>query len=191
MPPQAPLPHTLLFDRPTITALQAYVWETVWQRPPEKAAPPKGPKLFVDPWDVPVAVVGMACTMPMAPSVAEFWTLLVQGRDAQQPLDTRFDMDELYSPKQVCMSGRRGGTAPHPTPPHPTPNHPTPHPVLRRWRLPMGPTGYSDHPLGGTPRPPQAGAPGSWKKMAPHRPRRMPRPPPGLNPRPPQAGVPG
>ena len=38
----------------------------------------------------------------------------------------------------------------------------------------------SDHPLGWTPRPRQAGAPGYWKMMAPHGPCRRFRPPPGL-----------
>ena len=67
----------------------------------------------------------------------------------------------------------------HTTPHHTTPHHTTPHhtlqetpntpwaglpvpprpvcPVLRRRRLPMGLKGFSDHPLGWTPRPPQAG----------------------------------
>ena len=35
---------------------------------------------------------------------------------------------------------------------------------------PKGPKGYSNHPLGYTPRPPQAGVPGSWKMMPPHGP---------------------
>ena len=45
----------------------------------------------------------------------------------------------------------------------------------------MGPEGYSDHPLGWTPRPPQAGVPDSWTMMPPHGPRRMLRPPPGVD----------
>ena len=38
----------------------------------------------------------------------------------------------------------------------------------------------SDHPLGWAPCPPQAGAPGSLKQMAPHWPYRRLRTPPGL-----------
>ena len=47
-----------------------------------------------------------------------------------------------------------------------------------RW-LPTGLAGGSKHPLGRTPRPPQAGAPGSLKTMAPHWPYRRLRTPPG------------
>ena len=43
-------------------------------------------------------------------------------------------------------------------------------PVLRRRRLPMGLEGGSDHPLGWTPRPPQAGGPGSPQMTPPHGP---------------------
>ena len=43
-------------------------------------------------------------------------------------------------------------------------------PVLRKRRLPMGLEGGSDHPLGRTPRPPQAGGPGSPKMTPPHGP---------------------
>ena len=47
-----------------------------------------------------------------------------------------------------------------------------------RWP-PIGLAGGSEHPLGRTPRPPRAGAPGSLKKMAPHWPGRRLRMPPG------------
>ena len=56
---------------------------------------------------------------------------------------------------------------------------------------PLALAGGSDHPLGWTPRPPQAGAPGYWKLMAPHEPCRRFRPPPGLGSPSPQAGAPG
>ena len=45
---------------------------------------------------------------------------------------------------------------------------------------PLALAGGSDHPLGWTPRPPRAGAPGYWKMMAPHGPCRRFPPPPGL-----------
>ena len=45
----------------------------------------------------------------------------------------------------------------------------------------MGLKGGSDHPLGWTPRPPQAGGPGSPKMTPPHGPQRRLRPPPGLD----------
>ena len=61
-----------------------------------------------------------------------------------------------------------------PVPPRPV------RPVLRRRWPPAGLEGGSEHPLGGTPRPPQAGAPGSQKKMAPQWPCRRLRTPPGL-----------
>ena len=62
-----------------------------------------------------------------------------------------------------------------PVPPRPV------RPVLwSRWS-PIGLTGDSEHPLGWAPRPPQAGAPGSLKQMAPHWPYRRLRTPPGLD----------
>ena len=45
----------------------------------------------------------------------------------------------------------------------------------------MGPEEYSGHPLGKTPRPPEAGAPGFWRMMPPHGLCRILRPPPGLD----------
>ena len=54
-------------------------------------------------------------------------------------------------------------------------------PVLRRRWPPVGLAGDSEHPLGWTPRPPQAGAPGSLKKMAPHWLGRRLRTPPRQN----------
>ena len=61
-----------------------------------------------------------------------------------------------------------------PIPPRPV------RPVLRRYWPPTGLAGGSQHPLGWTPRPPQAGAPGSQKKMAPQWPCRRLRTAPGL-----------
>ena len=58
-----------------------------------------------------------------------------------------------------------------PTPPGPV--RPT---LGRRWP-PLGLARDSEHPLGRAPHPPQAGAPGSLQRMAPHWPGRMPRPP--------------
>ena len=43
-------------------------------------------------------------------------------------------------------------------------------PVLGKRCLPIGPDGYSDHPLGWTPCLPQARVPGSWKMMPPQGP---------------------
>ena len=60
-----------------------------------------------------------------------------------------------------------------PVPPRPV--RPVPY---RRWP-PLGLAGDSEHPLGRTPRPPQAGAPGSLQKMAPPWPGRRLRTPPG------------
>ena len=67
---------------------------------------------------------------------------------------------------------------------HPGQDSPSPPGRCARFSEEDGPplalAGGSDHPLGWTPRPPQAGAPGYWKMMAPHGPCRRFRPPPGL-----------
>ena len=62
---------------------------------------------------------------------------------------------QMVAPRGPCRRFRTPPWAGLPVPPRPV------CPVLRRCRLPMGPAGYSDHPLGWTPRPPQAGVPGS------------------------------
>src|SRR5690606_14349002 len=61
----------------------------------------------------PIAIVGMACRFPGAPSVAAFWDLLAAGRDAivEVPAD-RWDRDAFYDPDPQAadrMSTKWGG----------------------------------------------------------------------------------
>ena len=47
----------------------------------------------------PVAVVGMACQLPGAKNLDEFWQMLVEGRDAIGPTpEARFPRDLYYHP---------------------------------------------------------------------------------------------
>jgi len=61
----------------------------------------------------PIAVVGMACRFPGAPSVPAFLTLLREGREALEEVPkSRWDIDELYAPEPGTpgkMCTRRGG----------------------------------------------------------------------------------
>ncbi|MBM7776560.1 acyl transferase domain-containing protein/acyl carrier protein [Actinokineospora baliensis] len=66
----------------------------------------------------PVAVVGIGCRFPGAEGPAEFWRLLVEGRDAitEVPPD-RWDINAYYDPdpdKPGRMSTRYGGFVPNP-----------------------------------------------------------------------------
>jgi acyl transferase domain-containing protein/acyl carrier protein len=65
----------------------------------------------------PIAVVGMACRLPQAAGVAEFWDLIREGRDAivEVPRD-RFDVDAYYSAQPATpgrISSRWGGFVEH------------------------------------------------------------------------------
>ncbi len=61
----------------------------------------------------PIALVGMACRLPGADDVAEFWSLLKAGRDAVTEIpDDRWDVDAHYHPdpaKPGKMYTRAGG----------------------------------------------------------------------------------
>lgn len=67
-----PLEPTVLFDQPSISALVAHLLE-----PASAPSRPAAPRPTVDE----IAIVGLACRFPGAASVADFWDLLVAGRD--------------------------------------------------------------------------------------------------------------
>lgn len=61
----------------------------------------------------PIAIVGMGCRFPQARNLQEYWNLLVQGKDAIQPVpEQRWDIDHFYDPTPGTpgkMSTRWGG----------------------------------------------------------------------------------
>ena len=47
----------------------------------------------------PLAIVGMACRFPGAPSLDAFWSLLREGREAIRDVDPlRWDVESFYDP---------------------------------------------------------------------------------------------
>lgn len=63
--------------------------------------------------DEPIAIVGMACRLPGASNVAEFWKNLCDGVDAITEIpEDRWDREALYDPNPLAqgkMSTKRGG----------------------------------------------------------------------------------
>lgn len=60
----------------------------------------------------PIAIVGMACRFPGAPSLSAYWTLLSEGRDAIVPVPAeRWDADAMYAddPKASGKTNTRHG----------------------------------------------------------------------------------
>ncbi|MCB9551676.1 MAG: acyltransferase domain-containing protein [Myxococcales bacterium] len=61
----------------------------------------------------PVAIVGMSCRLPGAPSIDALWSLLTEGREGTGPVPRdRWDADALYHPDPTRfgrLTSRRGG----------------------------------------------------------------------------------
>ncbi|HEY2873914.1 MAG TPA: beta-ketoacyl synthase N-terminal-like domain-containing protein, partial [Reyranella sp.] len=99
------LPPTLAWDYPTLERLTAFLEG----RPDADAHVPIEPIAADDP----IAIVGMACRLPGAPSLDDFWHLLETETDAirEVPAD-RWPIDQLYDADPLVpgrMATRWGG----------------------------------------------------------------------------------
>ncbi|MEU6085095.1 type I polyketide synthase [Streptomyces sp. NPDC047108] len=111
------LPVTVIFDRPTVTALARHVREELVGDSgalpvPATAAPPAvGPAADDDP----IVIVSMSCRYPGgANSPEELWRILAEGRDVIDafPDDRAWDLDSLYDPdpdREGTCYAREGG----------------------------------------------------------------------------------
>ncbi|MEU1519967.1 type I polyketide synthase [Streptomyces sp. NPDC005811] len=111
------LPVTVIFDRPTVTALARHVREELLgdsaalPAPVLSATPDRGPAADDDP----VVIVSMSCRYPGgADSPEELWRILAEGRDVIDafPDDRAWDLEALYDPdpdvEGTCYT-REGG----------------------------------------------------------------------------------
>ncbi|MEW2157958.1 type I polyketide synthase [Streptomyces sp. NPDC007189] len=112
------LPVTVIFDRPTVTALARHIREELVGSsdalPVPAAAPaPAGVAAPAD--DDPIAIVSMSCRYPGgANSPEELWRILAEGRDVIDvfPDDRAWDLDALYDPdpdREGTCYAREGG----------------------------------------------------------------------------------
>ncbi|WP_437611746.1 SDR family NAD(P)-dependent oxidoreductase [Sorangium sp. So ce834] len=114
------LPPTLLWEHPTIDALSRYLAGLMG------AAAAKGADSPASPEDVsavqpsarePIAVIGMACRLPRAPDIEEFWRLLREGVDAITEVPrARWNADALFDRELAApgkMNTRWGGFLDH------------------------------------------------------------------------------
>ncbi|MGW2749249.1 SDR family NAD(P)-dependent oxidoreductase, partial [Streptomyces sp. NPDC001450] len=111
------LPVTVIFDRPTVTALARHVrQELVGESvalpvPVASTAPARGPAADDDP----IVIVSMSCRYPGgANSPEELWQILADGRDVIDafPDDRAWDLDALYDPdpdREGTCYAREGG----------------------------------------------------------------------------------
>ncbi|MEU2058631.1 SDR family NAD(P)-dependent oxidoreductase, partial [Streptomyces bungoensis] len=113
------LPVTVIFDRPTVTALARHIREELdgpsdgLPVPATAAAPAGVPAPAAD--DDPIAIVSMSCRYPGgANSPEELWRILAEGRDVIDafPDDRSWNLDALYDPdpdrEGTCYT-REGG----------------------------------------------------------------------------------
>ncbi|MFJ4578206.1 SDR family NAD(P)-dependent oxidoreductase [Streptomyces echinatus] len=96
------LPTTLVFEKPTVEALAAFLAEAAPETgDPERTASPAvpsgGPADDDGSPDDAVAVIGMACRLPGANSPEEFWTLLAEGRHAIRDLPAGRRADPIWA----------------------------------------------------------------------------------------------
>ena len=103
-----PLSATLAWTHPTVTELARHLAEDD-RGTGEAAAPAAAGRLR----DEPIAVVGLSCRFPGAPSAAAFWRLLREGGDAIREVPReRWDVDAFYHPDPGVpgtTNSRRGG----------------------------------------------------------------------------------
>ncbi|MFS8067993.1 MAG: type I polyketide synthase, partial [Byssovorax sp.] len=110
-----PLPPTLVWDHPTIQALARHLADDA--REGARARPSltgvEGPRSRTAGESEPIAIVGMACRFPGAPSLEAFWRLLRDGVDAVSDVPAgRWDIEALYDQDRAApgkMSTRWGG----------------------------------------------------------------------------------
>jgi acyl transferase domain-containing protein/acyl-CoA synthetase (AMP-forming)/AMP-acid ligase II/NADPH:quinone reductase-like Zn-dependent oxidoreductase/acyl carrier protein len=106
------LSPTLAWEHPSIAALARYLAD-VPQSAPRRAAPMATRRAPAEP----IAIIGIACRFPGAPSPDAFWRLLCDGGDAiaEVPPD-RWDVREYYDPDPARpgkMTTRWGGFLEH------------------------------------------------------------------------------
>ena len=104
-----PLSPTLFWEYPTPAELVHHLSGEKTADSLLSAVAASGPRTKNEP----IAIVGMACRFPQAPSVDAFWRLLCSGGDAiaEVPKD-RWDADALYDPSLDApgkINNRRGG----------------------------------------------------------------------------------
>ncbi len=108
------LPVTVIFDRPTVTALARHIREELLGTTDTLPVPASVPVAAVDD-DDPIAVVSMSCRYPGgANSPEELWRILAEGRDVIDvfPDDRAWDLDALYDPdpdREGTCYAREGG----------------------------------------------------------------------------------
>ncbi len=99
------LPATLLWERPTVEAVSAFVLGQA-ESAPEVARSAAGA-------EAPLAVVGIGCRFPGAHGADAFWQLLASGTDAIEEVPkSRWDLEELYDPEPGTpgkLYARHGG----------------------------------------------------------------------------------
>ncbi|MGW1375442.1 SDR family NAD(P)-dependent oxidoreductase [Streptomyces sp. NPDC002446] len=109
---------TLIFDRPSVTALADYLLDRLFvseETPTGGAEPGPGPRPVggdAGHEDDPIAVVGMACRFPGGiNSPDELWEFIADGRDAvsEIPADRGWDLDRLGDTAADGTAGPRYG----------------------------------------------------------------------------------
>ncbi len=93
---------------PTVDQLTDRILDLVAERAPARTTSAPAPRPAAEP----IAIVGMACRLPGADGVAEFWRLLTDGADASGDIPAdRFDADALLAAGPVVpgtIATRRG-----------------------------------------------------------------------------------
>ncbi|WP_437759724.1 SDR family NAD(P)-dependent oxidoreductase [Sorangium sp. So ce1389] len=107
-----PLASTLVWEYPTLGDLARHLAQGAGA-PPASGGQSRTSASAASRLDEPIAVVGLACRFPKAPSAGAFWALLRGGVDAisEVPRD-RWDIDDVYDPDLSApgkMSTRWGG----------------------------------------------------------------------------------
>ncbi|MEH0574691.1 SDR family NAD(P)-dependent oxidoreductase [Streptomyces sp. B21-108] len=104
------LPPTIVFEKPTIEALAAFLAEAAPETAPQAAPETDGRNRATSPVarsggpadedgsaDDAVAVIGMACRLPGASSPEEFWALLTEGRHAIRDMPAGRRSDPIWA----------------------------------------------------------------------------------------------
>uniref|UniRef100_UPI0040400E00 type I polyketide synthase n=1 Tax=Streptomyces sp. SS7 TaxID=3108485 RepID=UPI0040400E00 len=111
------LPVTVIFDRPTVTALARHVREELLGDTAALPVPaaPMAPAREAAADDDPIVIVSMSCRYPGgADSPEELWRILAEGRDVIDafPDDRAWDLEALYDPdpdREGTCYAREGG----------------------------------------------------------------------------------